>query len=81
MITDLHMPVMDGFQLIRKMREEVGTYNIPIIVNSAISSSASPSDGTMIDSRTYAFELGADDFIEKPLVPDDFVPRVSKYLP
>ncbi len=79
LITDLGMPEMDGFELLREIRANPLLQTLPVIVNSAISSSTGVS-GELIDIRRKVFELGANDFIAKPIVPEDFIPRVTRYL-
>lgn len=60
-ITDLKMPVMDGFELIRRLKEDPKVDSIPIIV---MASDSSP------ETRQKSFKLGAQDFINKPLEGD-----------
>jgi PAS domain S-box-containing protein len=79
LITDLGMPEMDGFALLKEIRSNPLLHALPIIVNSAASGS-SVIKGETIDHRRRALELGANDFIAKPVVPEDFFPRVARYL-
>ncbi|MBI5178097.1 MAG: hybrid sensor histidine kinase/response regulator [Nitrospinae bacterium] len=79
LITDLGMPKMDGFALLKEIRGNPLMPMFPIIVNSAASTSSGIT-GELIDNRRRALELGANDFIAKPLVPEDFIPRVARYL-
>jgi CheY-like chemotaxis protein len=55
-VTDLRMPVMDGFQLLQSARAH--GWSIPVIV---ISAYADP------DTRARARDLGATAFLEKPI--------------
>jgi two-component system chemotaxis response regulator CheY len=59
-ITDLHLPRMSGFDLIRRVREQPGYTQIPILV---ISGDSDP--GTPDRIRT----LGANAFFPKPYSP------------
>jgi CheY-like chemotaxis protein len=56
-MTDLYMPVMDGFQLIERMRGEPSLKSIPVVAISA--------GGT--DARERAVKLGVDIFLKKPV--------------
>lgn len=56
-ITDLNMPVMDGLKLCSRLKQNVSTSDIPVIV---ISSSTDAKD------QAAAFRAGADDYMTKP---------------
>jgi CheY-like chemotaxis protein len=56
-MTDLYMPVLDGFQLIEKMRAEASLEKIPVV---AISAGG-------LDARERALKLGVDIFLKKPV--------------
>lgn len=70
-ITDLFMPVMDGFELMRRVHRNPRTKSIPIIVIT--------SDAEM-ETREKAVRLGADDFILKTAGVEEFLPRVLKFV-
>jgi len=59
-ITDLHLPAMDGFELVSRMRCESRYASIPIVV---ISGDADP------DTPRRALSLGANAFFPKPYSP------------
>ncbi|MBQ5430981.1 MAG: response regulator transcription factor [Lachnospiraceae bacterium] len=65
---DIMMPKMDGYELIRKVRE---FSNIPIIV---ISAKREDSD------RIIGIDIGADDYLTKPFNPLEVVARVRASL-
>jgi PAS domain S-box-containing protein len=79
LITDLGMPEMDGFALLKEVRGNPSFETLPIIVNSSASSDQWDS-GEAIDNWRKALELGANDFFSKPIVPEDFSLRVGRYL-
>ena len=60
LVTDLNMPRLDGFELIRRLRASAAFRHLPVIVVSADTDPATP--------RRIA-ELGADAFFPKPFSP------------
>jgi CheY-like chemotaxis protein len=66
--TDLMMPIMNGIELIRRLRAEMRTASIPIIVLSANSKAA---------EGIQASERGADAVMGKPFVPANLVRLVQ----
>ena len=71
-VLDLHMPRMDGFQLLSAFRVGMeGTEYFPIVVFTADVSSK---------TRTRALELGASDFLTKPGEATEIVLRVRNLL-
>lgn len=67
-VLDIMMPVIDGLELCRKIREH---HHYPIIMLTA--------KGTEIDKIT-GLTLGADDYITKPFLPLELVARVKAQL-
>jgi len=57
-LLDLMMPEMDGFQVLRRLKENPGTRHIPVIIVSALDDLA---------ARQRVLASGADDFIGKPI--------------
>lgn len=70
-ITDLVMPVSDGYDLIKNIRGNSALRKLPIIVITS---------DTSLGPREKALQLGADDFVRKESDPNDFIFRVSKYV-
>jgi len=71
LVTDLDMPVMDGDMLIRQLRADVRTVALPIIVVTG------SEEG---DREPQLIEIGADDYIRKPVDPPRLVARVRGAL-
>jgi len=71
-ISDLLMPVMDGFTLLKEWRQDALLARIPFIIYT--STYTEPSD------EKLAFNLGADAFILKPAEPEVFLARLQHVL-
>lgn len=68
-ISDVIMPVMDGFKLNKELKKNKKTADIPFLVQTA--------RGKMEDSFRA---IGVDDFIAKPFGPQDLIAKVSALL-
>ena len=60
-ISDINMPEMNGFELLKKLKEDDLLKNIPVILISTESSEKRMQD---------AFDMGAKGFIKKPFTPE-----------
>ena len=58
-LLDLMMPVVDGFEVIRRLKENPDTADINIVILSALNSN---------EDIVKGFSLGANDFIMKPII-------------
>ena len=67
-ILDIMLPGMDGFQVLRKLRENLAT---PVIMLTA--------RGEVTD-RIVGLELGADDYLSKPFEPRELLARIQSIL-
>ncbi|MDJ0617973.1 MAG: ATP-binding protein [Calothrix sp. MO_192.B10] len=71
-ITDILMPVMDGYTLLQQIRESEILKATPVIVSSA-------SVSTM--DRQQSLEAGGDAFLGKPVEADELFQLLEKHLP
>ncbi len=69
LVLDLGMPGMDGFEVIRKLRESGAT--LPIVVLSVRADEA---------GKVRALDLGADDYVTKPFGIEELLARIRTAL-
>lgn len=70
-LTDVKMPVMDGFAFVKEIRSNLEVHDIPIIMVTTLSEKC---------DRLKAVEAGANDFITKPLDAVELMIRVESML-
>jgi two-component system cell cycle response regulator DivK len=70
-ISDLSMPVMDGWELITRLKKNVATTNIPIIALTA---------HAMAGDRERAMAAGFHNYLSKPLTPETFIDQLVRLL-
>lgn len=75
-VTDIEMAGMNGYDLIKNVRGGSAYAHAPILAVSSFQSSP----GDMDKVKQKALNLGANDFAQKPLAADEFVPLVKKLL-
>ncbi len=68
-ISDILMPVMDGFEFYRNLKTKRETAQIPVIILTAKG-----------QYRDTFMVLGADSFVAKPFDPDDLIFKINKLL-
>lgn len=70
-LLDVMMPGMDGFEVCKRLKEDPTTKDIPVIFITAKSE---------VEDETKGLELGAVDFIPKPISPPVVLARVKNHL-
>jgi DNA-binding response OmpR family regulator len=70
-LLDIHMPVMDGFEACRILKQMEKTKDIPIIFITSLDSE---------NEKVKGFEAGADDYVVKPVHPFELIARVKAHL-
>ncbi|MGB8731783.1 MAG: ATP-binding protein, partial [Candidatus Sulfotelmatobacter sp.] len=70
-VSDVMMPVLDGFELLKALRGDEQTRTIPVILLSARAGE---------ESRVEGLEAGADDYLIKPFSARELLARVSGRL-
>lgn len=70
-LLDIMMPVMDGWDVLKKVKEDDKLKNIPVIMLTA--------KGQEWDI-VKGFELGSEDYVVKPFSPSELLVRIKKRL-
>ncbi len=70
-LLDVMMPGMDGFETCRRLKADVNTKDIPVIFMTALSHT---------ENKVKGFQVGAVDYVVKPLQHDEVIARVSTHL-
>ncbi len=70
-LTDVMMPGLDGFGLLREVRSDPSISTLPVILLSARAGE---------DARVEGLDAGADDYIVKPFTARELLARVSAHL-
>jgi len=68
-LTDVQMPRMDGWQMVRLIRARANLAKVPVLFLTSLSSE---------QDRLVGYRLGVDDYLTKPHDPDDLVTRVDR---
>lgn len=70
-LLDIMMPEMDGYEVCRRLKADVSTRDIPVIFVTAMGDTS---------DETKGFEIGAVDYITKPISPPIVQARVKTHL-
>ena len=68
---DIMMPIMDGFQVLEQLRKNPDYASVKVVVLSALNSN---------EDIVKAYNLGANDFISKPIMLEKLLNSVAKQL-
>lgn len=72
LLLDILMPVLNGFEVLRQLRENSATANLPTILVTA--NAREPAD------VARGLRLGADDYIQKPFATQELLARIESKL-
>ncbi|WP_320171173.1 HEAT repeat domain-containing protein [Maridesulfovibrio sp.] len=70
-ITDMNMPVMDGMELVSKLRQTDGFQSVPVIMVTTESE---------YSQQDLARKTGVNDFITKPFTADQLKGKIAEYV-
>ena len=71
-LMDLGLPVIDGWEATRQLKQDAATRHMPIIVLSA---------HAMTDDREKSLAAGADDFDSKPIRFEQLLGKIESLIP
>jgi chemosensory pili system protein ChpA (sensor histidine kinase/response regulator) len=71
MLSDIEMPRMDGFDLVRNLRSDARLQGLPVVMISS---------RTAQKHRDYAAELGVNHFLGKPYSEEELLSIVAGYV-
>jgi DNA-binding response OmpR family regulator len=70
-VLDAMMPVMDGFEVLRRVKKDPLTRAIPVVMLTARNQES---------DIVAALNIGAEDYLVKPFLPEELVLRIGKAL-
>lgn len=70
-LLDVLMPRLDGLEVLRALRDNPDTSQIPVILLT---------QKTHVEDRVKGFESGADDYVPKPFEPQELLARIDSLL-
>ena len=75
-ILDIIMPVKDGFTTAEQLKKDPGLSNIPVLMLTSFAEKGSESSVAVGGGLT----LETEDYIDKPISPEELLSRVEKHL-
>lgn len=70
-LLDAMMPVIDGYEVLRQIREDERLADVPVIMLTA---------RRQEKDIVTALELGANDYMVKPFIPEELVARLARLI-
>lgn len=70
-VLDAMMPVIDGYEVLRRLRANPATADLPVIMLTARKAEHDIVTG---------LELGANDYVVKPFIPEELIMRLSRLV-
>ncbi len=75
-LLDIIMPTQDGFHVCEKLKSDPDLWHIPVIMLTSLSQQISQTSYSLQDGMM----LEADDFIDKPVRPQELLARIARLL-
>ena len=71
-VLDVMMSSLDGFELLRRLKADAATRDVPVIMLTALRRE---------QDVVGALKLGAADYLVRPFIPDELVARIARIAP
>ncbi|KQQ45744.1 sensory box protein/response regulator [Duganella sp. Leaf126] len=71
-ICDVHLPKLDGYGVVAALKADPATREIPALAVTALA---------MVGDRERLLDAGFDNYIGKPIEPDNFIEQIASFLP
>jgi chemosensory pili system protein ChpA (sensor histidine kinase/response regulator) len=71
MLLDIEMPRMDGFELLKRLRQDSKTRGLPVIFITS---------RTADKHRNYALELGVNEYLGKPFQEEELLQHIARFI-
>lgn len=71
-LCDLQMPVRDGYEFLKEIREIPAFFDVPVIAVTAFS---------MLGDRERVLSAGFNGYFSKPVEPETFLADIERFLP
>src|SRR6185369_2572245 len=71
-LCDIHVPLLNGFEIIAQLKASADLRRIPVIAVTALA---------MVGDRERAFAAGFDGYLPKPIAPETFIASLVTFLP
>ena len=71
LLLDIDMPLMDGFETLRRIREEASLKDLPVIMLTAAADK---------ETVVKVAKQGIEGYIKKPFMPDELIARVQNFI-
>ncbi len=70
-VLDIKMPIMDGWEVLEKIKSNPETKSIPVIMLTVLSK---------IEEKMRAFAIGAEDYLTKPFSDSELMEKIFRHL-
>jgi CheY-like chemotaxis protein len=70
-LCDIHLPKMDGYELVRRLKNDPNCCSIPIVAVTALA---------MVGDRDHVLRAGFDGYLPKPIDPEALVQQINGFV-